>query len=75
MYSISQVSRALCVSTRALRYWEQMGLIQSVKQPENGYRTYDRAAIQRAEQIAVLRRLADRGDPGRARRTARHRRG
>lgn len=57
MYSISQVSRALCVSTRALRYWEQMGLIQSVKQPENGYRTYDRAAIQRAEQIAVLRRL------------------
>ena len=45
------------VSARALKYYEDMGLIQSVKSNEYAYRMYDDANIKRLEQILILRKL------------------
>ncbi|WP_084794067.1 MerR family transcriptional regulator [Actinokineospora bangkokensis] len=47
---IGELSRATGVSTRALRYYEQQGLLRSERQP-NGYREY---APESAEVVAFV---------------------
>ena len=54
---ISKVSKIYGVSTRTLRYYEQLGLIKSSKLPDYAYRAYDEEAISRLRQILVLRKL------------------
>lgn len=46
-HTISQVSRALSVSTRALRYYEEMGLIHSRRIEGYAYRVYDEDTVRR----------------------------
>ena len=55
--TISEISQELNLSTRTLRYYEQIGLIQSVKKEGYAYRTYDEANVLRLRQILVLRKL------------------
>ena len=55
--TISEISKKLSISTRTLRYYEQIGLIESVKKDDYAYRTYDDAAVIRLQQILVLRKL------------------
>ena len=57
LVTISEISRSLSISTRTLRYYEQIGLIESVKKEDYAYRTYDEAAVTRLRQIVVLRKL------------------
>ena len=45
------------VSARTLRYYENMGLISSIRSDDYAYRLYDEAAVKRLEQILILRRL------------------
>jgi DNA-binding transcriptional MerR regulator len=45
------------VSTRTLRYYEEIGLIQSQRTKDYAYRMYDDANIKRLEQILILRKL------------------
>jgi DNA-binding transcriptional MerR regulator len=45
------------ISTRMLRYYEQIGLLQSLKKAEYAYRVYDKQSIMRLQQIIVLRKL------------------
>lgn len=54
-HTISQVSRALSVSTRALRYYEEMGLVHSRRIEGYAYRVYDEDTVRRIEQILFLR--------------------
>lgn len=54
---ITKVSKAYGVSARTLRYYEQLGLIQSSKLPDYAYRAYDETALARLRQILVLRKL------------------
>lgn len=54
-HTISQISRALSVSTRALRYYEEMGLIHSRRIEGYAYRVYDEDTVCRIEQILFLR--------------------
>lgn len=54
---ISKVSKTYGVSTRTLRYYEQLGLIQSSKLQDYAYRAYDEEALARLRQILVLRKL------------------
>lgn len=54
---INQVSKQLGISSRTLRYYEQIGLISSVKKEDFAYRTYDEETIARLKQIIVLRKL------------------
>jgi len=57
LVTISDISRRLNISTRTLRYYEEIGLIQSVKKEDYAYRTYDETALTKLRQILVLRKL------------------
>lgn len=54
---IREVSLKYDISARALKYYEDMRLIQSVKSNDYAYRMYDDANIKRLEQILILRKL------------------
>lgn len=55
--TISQVSKDFGVSTRMLRYYEQMGLLQSFRREDYAYRMYDEAALYCLRQVLILRKL------------------
>ncbi len=54
---IREISVRYHISARTLRYYEDMGLIESTRNDGYAYRLYDEAAIKRLEQILILRRL------------------
>ena len=55
--TISLVSKEYNVSTRTLRYYEQIGLLNSYKKEDYAYRTYDEEALCRLKKIIILRKL------------------
>ncbi len=57
LQTISQVSKDYGISPRMLRYYEQVGLIQSLRKDDYAYRVYDENAMSRLRQIVVLRKL------------------
>ena len=57
LQTINQVSKAYDISTRMLRYYEEIGLIKSLRKEDYAYRVYDQAALLRLRQIVVLRKL------------------
>ncbi len=57
LQTISQVSKNYGISTRMLRYYEQAGLIQSLRKDNYAYRVYDENAMNRLQKIIVLRKL------------------
>ncbi|MGG3508592.1 effector binding domain-containing protein [Paenibacillus lautus] len=57
LLTISEVTKNYQISTRTLRYYEQIGLLQSLKKDGYAYRTYDECSLKRLEQILILRRL------------------
>lgn len=57
LQTISQVARQFKVSTRTLRYYEQIGLISPAKNGGGACRTYEADTIARLRQIIILRKL------------------
>ncbi|MCL2772315.1 MAG: MerR family transcriptional regulator [Oscillospiraceae bacterium] len=57
LIKISEISERYAITTRSLRYYEDMGLISSTRSDDYAYRLYDKSAIKRLEQILILRRL------------------
>lgn len=57
LQTISTVSKNFNISTRTLRYYEQIGLLTSIKMDGYAYRTYDESALKRLELIIILRKL------------------
>lgn len=57
LMTISQVNKAFNVSTRMLRYYEQIGLLPSQRREDYAYRVYDENAVRRLQYIIVLRKL------------------
>lgn len=57
LQTISAVTKSFNISTRTLRYYEQIGLLNSVKKDGYAYRTYDEGSLARLEQILLLRKL------------------
>ena len=55
LIKIRDVSVKYDISARTLRYYEDMGLITSARSDDYAYRLYDEAAVQRLEQILILR--------------------
>lgn len=55
--TISEISKNFDISTRTLRYYEQIGLLKSTKKKDYAYRTYDEEAVTRLQQIIILRKL------------------
>ncbi len=57
LIKIREMSMQYGISARALKYYEEMGLIRSIRSDDYAYRLYDDAAVQRLEQILILRKL------------------
>lgn len=55
--TIRQISLDYGVSRRMLCYYEEIGLIKSSRKDDYAYRVYDENAIQRLQQIIILRKL------------------
>jgi len=54
-YSISQLSKLAGVSSRTLRYYEEIGLLIPREKAGNGYRYYDSAQVDKLQQIMFYR--------------------
>lgn len=57
LIKITDLTSKLGISSRSLRYYEQVGLIQSVRTKFEKYRYYDAENIERLKQIMVLRKM------------------
>lgn len=57
LIKIRDMTNKYDLSARTLRYYEDMGLITSVRREDYAYRLYDEANVKRLEQILILRKL------------------
>lgn len=57
LLTATQVSKALGISTRMLRYYEKAGLIEPTRREDYTYRCYDESAVRRLQMILLLRKL------------------
>ncbi len=57
LVKIKDMTTRYQLSARTLRYYEDMGLIKSIRSHDYAYRLYDEANIKRLEQILILRKL------------------
>lgn len=57
LIKIKDVSERYDITARTLRYYEDMGLINSTRSEDYAYRLYDEIAVKRIEQILILRKL------------------
>jgi len=57
LVKIREMSLKYDISARALKYYEDMGLITSTRSDDYAYRMYDDAAVKRLEQVLILRKL------------------
>src|SRR5690554_3925283 len=56
LVKIGEVSQQYGISNRTLRYWEETGILTSIRM-ENGYRYYNKDSIKRIKKIMMLRKL------------------
>lgn len=56
-YSIDKAARMAGISTRALRHYDQIGLLKPRRMSGNGYRVYGPDELDRLQQIMLLREL------------------
>lgn len=54
---IKDISNKYGVTARTLRYYEDMGLLISVRNEQYAYRMYDESSVKKIEQILILRKL------------------
>lgn len=57
LQTISEVSKSFNISTRTLRYYDQIGLLKSIRKDDYAYRLYDSDSVKRLCQIIVLKKL------------------
>ncbi len=57
MQTINQVTKNYGISARMLRYYEQVGLITSMRKEDYAYRVYDETTLKRLQYIIILRKL------------------
>ncbi|KZE95284.1 HTH-type transcriptional activator TipA [Agromyces sp. NDB4Y10] len=56
-WSIQEVARLAGTTSRTLRHYDDIGLLEPARIGSNGYRYYDRAALVRLQRILLLREL------------------
>ncbi len=57
LMTISEVTKTFNVTTRMLRYYDEIGLLPSTRKQDYAYRVYDESALRRLQQIIALREL------------------
>ncbi len=56
-YTINKLARLAGISTRTLRYYDQIGLLSPTRISSNGYRIYGKTEVDRLQQILFFREL------------------
>jgi DNA-binding transcriptional MerR regulator len=56
-YTIKKIADLAGVTTRTIRYYDEIGLLQPASTGENGYRYYDHTSLLRLQQILFFREL------------------
>jgi DNA-binding transcriptional MerR regulator len=56
-YTIKEIADLAGVTTRTLRYYDEIGLLSPADTGENGYRYYDQGSLLRLQQILFFREL------------------
>jgi MerR family transcriptional regulator, thiopeptide resistance regulator len=56
-YSIKEIASLACVSSRTIRYYDEIGLLLPSFTGKNGYRYYDHRSLLMLQQILFFRRL------------------
>jgi len=56
-YAIKEIADLAGVTTRTLRYYDEIGLLPPAKTGENGYRYYDQTSLLKLQQILFFREL------------------
>jgi DNA-binding transcriptional MerR regulator len=56
-YTIKEISELAGVTTRTLRYYDEIGLFNPASTGDNGYRYYDKVSLLRLQQILFFREL------------------
>ena len=56
-YTINDLAKLAGISTRTLRYYDQIGLLEPAREPVNGYRIYGQKEINKLQQILFYREL------------------
>jgi len=56
-YTIKQLADLAGITTRTLRYYDEIGLLKPTGVGENGYRRYDHSCLMVLQQILFLREL------------------
>lgn len=57
MYRIGELAKQTNLSIRALRYYDEIGLLKPAQVAESGYRYYSEAEIKRLQHISALKEL------------------
>jgi DNA-binding transcriptional MerR regulator len=57
MYSVKELADLAGTTTRTLRYYHQLGLLEPAYVGENGFRYYDRSNLLALQQILFFREL------------------
>lgn len=57
MYSIKEIADLAGVTTRTLRYYDQLGILVPAEIADNGYRFYDRKNLLQLQQVMFFREL------------------
>lgn len=57
LVKIGDLASKYKISSRSLRYYEEIGILSSIRKNSSQYRYYDEDAINRLEQIIILRKL------------------
>jgi DNA-binding transcriptional MerR regulator len=56
-YTVNKLAKLAGVSTRTLRYYDEIGLLKPARVSSNGYRVYGQKEIDRLQQIMLYREL------------------
>jgi len=57
LQKIGLIAARYDISSRTLRYYEEVGILKSTRREDSSYRYYDSEAINRLEQILLLRKM------------------
>ncbi len=57
MKTVNEIAKITGISRRAIRYYDQIGLLKPSKISESGYRLYDDKALEILQQILIFREL------------------
>lgn len=57
LYKIGDITQQFDITGRTLRYYEEIGILESQRKDDSSYRYYNEKSIQRLKQIITLRKL------------------